>query len=68
MNRTVSHRTVLGAIKNEAKGIEMKGKQKFDPGMKKDFLILRKATKEDLGDLFNLFAGLDAPSLFPAPT
>lgn len=30
----------------------MKGKQeKFDPGTKKDFLVLRKATKDDLGDL-----------------
>lgn len=66
MNRTVSHGKVLGPLKNEAKGIEMKGKQeKFDPGMKKDFLILRKATKEDLSDLLT---GLDAPSLFPAPT
>lgn len=58
----------MGPLKNEVKGIEMKGKQKFDPGMKKDFLILRKATKEDLGDLLDLLTGLDAPSLFPAPT
>lgn len=47
----------MGPLKNEAKGIEMKGKQeRFDPGMKKDFLILRRAN-EDLG---SLFAGVGA--------
>lgn len=47
----------------------MKGKQeRFDPGTKKDFLVLRKATKDDLGDLR---AALSPPSLnvpLSAPT
>lgn len=40
---SISHGKILGPLENEIKGIGMKGNQEgFDPGTKKDILILRR--------------------------